>query len=363
VHRPRLSALACLLLGALLACKSKSEPTTTTTAATAALGTKPAAARADPLEVPRDLIWAASAHLRIIDVGAGQVVAGLNLQRAITGIAFTADGSRGFVAASDGVREVDVEQHRVLAQLTNHPARQVLLSDDGARLWVLEHQVIENPGGTREVLPFHLVTIGLKTGQIESDQELGQRILTIVPGSKDRQQLMLTESGELSLGGKTLGLEQGLPSAQGLQARPELVLSGDRVIAYVPVQGSPSRILVVDRVRGTVKPIALPRPMLLRGLALSPDGLRLAINTSQSLVTVELTSGKLTGEIDLAGAHSAIAMAADGRRVYLAQTVDGTGGAVTSVRLDPLKVEGKIHLDDISPWVLAVRPRAAYAGR
>ena len=80
------------------------------------------AAALDALDVPRDVVWAGSAHLRIVDVAAGQVVAGVDLQRSITDIAFTPDGLRGFVAASDGVREIDVTSHEVKAQLTKFPA-------------------------------------------------------------------------------------------------------------------------------------------------------------------------------------------------------------------------------------------------
>jgi hypothetical protein len=358
MHRPRLILLfaAAVTIGG---CKSR-EPAPAS-AQTSALAPKRAAV--DPLEVPEDTLFAASAHIRIVDVAAGQVVAGINLQKAITAIEFTPDGERAFVAASDGVREIDVDARRVIAQLTMHPARALIRSLDGKNLYILEHQVIADKNGAREVLPFHLLTVDLKTRGIVKDQELGQRIAAVIPAEGERGALIVDEGGGIRLGDKTIDPAAGLASNGPVQPRPDVVRSHDGRTAFLPVQGTPSRILAIDLWRGTTRALDLGRPLLIRGLALTPDGTKLVVNAMKQLIVLDAVNGRIHAEVELEDAHGGIAMAPDGRRVYLAQTVDGTGGAVSVVRLDPLKVLGKIHLDDISPWVIAVRPHAAYALR
>jgi hypothetical protein len=61
--------------------------------------------------------------------------------------------------------------------------------------------------------------------------------------------------------------------------------------------------------------------------------------------------------LELPAAHTGISISSDGRFAYLAQTVDGTGGSITAFALDSFSVAKRVHLDDISPWALAVRPQ------
>ena len=77
-----------------------------------------------------------------------------NLKRAITSIEFSADGLRAFIGASDGVREVSVEDRRVVAELTKSPVRQLLRSPDGSKLVVLEHDVSPGKDGKPAATPF-----------------------------------------------------------------------------------------------------------------------------------------------------------------------------------------------------------------
>lgn len=330
------------------------------------------AARA--LEVPRDRVWAGSAHLRVVDVAAGQVVAGLDIQKAIEDLLFTPDGRRAFVAASDGVRLVDVDAVKVVAQLTNSPARQLVLSPDNKTVSVLEHDVVVGPDGVRTPTPFRLKTLDAETGKVLGEELVGERVLGVAPGYGRRASAIVYESGEIGVvpaGQPLASLPKVVDLAQGVEPlgksrltpRPYLALSPDGSKAWMPVEGLPSRVLEVDLERGTTRAIALGEPLQLRGLALSPDGTRLVVTASKKLILVDLVAGSVLGSVDLGGAHIGAVISEDGRRAYLAQTIHERGGAVTVVDLDPLRLQGKIHIADISPWVLGLVPRASVAVR
>jgi len=359
VHRAGLIAIAASL--AVVACKSETKVATK-------VATETKTKALDKLDVPTDVVWAGSAHLRVVDVAAGQVVAGVDLQKSITHIAFTPDGTRGFVAASDGVREIDVQTHAVKAHLTKHPARRLYPSADGSKLFVLEHEVKMLESGAREVLPFRLKTIDLATGGVLGEETIGQKILAAVPSlTKDRLHTVLTQAGDLKtapMGAKLADaarVELPEPVAAGFGMRPYVAISPDGRFVYVPMEGKIGHVLAIDRTDGSARAISLGEPLLLRGLAVTPDGKRLVVNASAVALVVDIASGKVQGKVELGAQHIDAAVGTDGRRAYLAQTIDGTGGAVTVLHLDKLKVQGKIHLGDISPWVLAVKPRTAYA--
>ncbi len=326
------------------------------------------------LEVPRDRVWAGSAHLRVVDVAAGQVIAGLDLQKAIDDIVFTPDGQRAFVAASDGVRLVDVETVKVAAQLTTSPARQLVLAPDGKTVGVLEHDVEIAPDGRRTPTPFRFKTLDVETGRVVSTETIGDRILGIAPGYGRRATAIMYESGDIGViaagqpltsAPKNVDLAKGVEplGKSQLTPRPYLALSPDGTKAWMPVEGLPSRVLELDLERGTTRAIALGEALQMRGLALSPDGRRMVVTASKKVVLVDLVAGAVLGQAELGGAHIGGVISADGRRAYLAQTIHEKGGAVTVVELDPLRVQGKIHIDDISPWVLGLVPHAAVASR
>lgn len=359
MHRSRL-ILSLLALSLPAGCKSKDEAKA-----------QAAEQRAQALlDVPVDVVYAASAHIRVVDVGVGQSVRGIQLQRAVTSIAFSSDGAFAYVAASDGLREIDAEKHEVTQHLSTAPVRQVLLSPDGRYVYFLEHDVVVSEGGVRAPSAFRLGTYDRDSGQIIDRQAVGERVLQVLPSFAGRHGLVLFESGVLSLvrpgqdwsQAESIELGVGASADPGISIpRPHLALSPDSRRAYLPVEGEVSRVLEIELQTGSTRTISLARPALLRGLALTPDGERLVVNASDKVFLVDVVRAELLSEVALEHAHTGAAMGSDGRRVYLAQTVDGTGGAVTVVRLEPLKVQGKIHLSDISPWVLAVRPRPALA--
>lgn len=359
----KLSALALL---ALVACKSKEEPA-------APAKTKAEASALKRLDVPRDILFAGSAHLRVVDVALGQVVSGIDLSRALTDIAFSPDGKTAYLAASDGVRVVDVETAKVTAKLSSSPARQLVLLAGGDRLGVLAHDVAMVQGHATPSA-FRFDVLDPATGKVEKTELVGERVLGLVPSADPaRNSMILFESGEvrlvrggapLSSEGKAVDLEGGLEPEKGrLVMRPYFAVSSDGATAYVPVEAKPARIVAIDLISGGSRVMSLGEASYLRGLAVAPDGKTLVVNAMKKLVTMDLASGKILGSIELDGAHLGVVLSADGRRAYLAQTVHENGGAITAVGLDPLRVQGKIHLADISPWVLAIKPNAAVALR
>lgn len=351
----RTFSLAALLLG-ISACKSKQEDAPNAGTVASALAEKAA--------LPKDVVYAASAHVRVVDPSSDRVVKKIDLQRAVRMIVFSPDGRRAYVAASDGVREVDAVTHEVAAKLTEHPARNLALVEDGRTLFVLEHQVNRQEDGTSEIMPFRLLTIDTEKRRVMKREEIGQRILFARPPADGRSGLVVTEAGEVRLvapgqplsAGEAIDPTGGLPSRKNaLRPRQFTVIAGGT--AYVPVEGLPSRILEIDLATGAVAALDLERNISLRGLAVTADRKQLLVDGGLQLLVVDLKTRSVTGSLALPGGHIGAALADGGQHLYLAQTIQGTGGAVTVVSLDPLRVAGQIHLDDISPWAIAVRPR------
>lgn len=351
-----LTALTAGLLLALTACKSKQEEATAPKKTTSSLTEKVA--------LPQDVVYAASAHLRVVDPAAGRVSKKIDLQRAVRVVEFSPDGRRAYVAASDGVRELDAVTHEVRAKLTEHPARNVVLSEDGRTLFVLEHQVERREDGTTEIMPYRLLTIDAAERRVVKREEIGQRILFAHPPAEGRNGLVVTEAGEIRLvaagqplsGGERIDPTGGLPSERNaLRARQFTVIAGSK--AYVPVEGLPSRVLEIDLASGAVTALNLGLNAAMRGLTVTPDGEQLLVDAGLRLLVVDLEKRAVSASLELPGGHIGAALSSDARHLYLAQTIQDTGGAVTVVSLDPLRVAGQIHLDDISPWAIAVRPR------
>ena len=364
MYYSRLSTtLSIFILAASFACKSKTDK-------------KPAKVEAPKtsaqalLDVPQDTIYAASAHIRIIDAAAGQVTAGIDLQRAVNGIVFTQNGLRCFVAASDGVREVDPEKQTVKAKLTNFPARSISLSADDSKLYILEHEVVVLKNGARDVKPFRLVTMDLGKNQVLKSEEIGQGIFAILPALapnlhhlvvSDVRKIRLVAPQEKLSEGKTLDLTAGFESDRLFGMRPYLARSLDGRLAYLPVEGRPARIAEVNLEDGSISMIALDKQYSLRGLAVTPDGKTLVVNAGATALRIDLATKKVTGLIGLEGHHLDVAIARDGRRAYFAKPVHEKSGAVSVVLLEKMKLQGLIITPDISPWVLTVRPHTAYA--
>lgn len=353
-----------LLFAALLplACKAKDEVAPPTDRQAQALSA-PVASRG----LAADQVYAASSHLRIVDVGAGHVVKNVDLGRAVRNLAFTPDGRWAVVAASDGVRIIDADKSEVLAQPTQHPTRWVELDDAGQHAYALEHQVTVGPNDTREISPFSLVTIDVATAQVSATEEIGQRILYARPPTKELHGLVVSDAGEVGLvppgqplkKAQPFDLSSLVPQQSRIRHFP-MVRGG---VAFIPVEAEPARIVAIDLSTRASQVYELPGMITLRGLALSKGGQTLVVSSGGSVALVDLKKGGVARRFELGAPSTGAALASDGRTLYLAQTVDGDGGAVLVVDLEAQKIQRKIHLDDISPWAIDVRPRAALAAR
>ena len=322
-----------------------------------------AASEADAARPP--FIYAASAHLRVIDLEEGRVVARFDMQRAVRGFAVSRDGSRVYMAASDGVRVFNGHTHQLVGHWTKNPARSVELDASETRLFVLEHRVRIDEQGNREVEPFRLVTLDAERGEVVDEEEVGPRVLYARPAlGRVLKGVRVSEASKVSLvepsrvepagiGRQSLALS--LAAYGPLRIRDAITLYGQGL--YLPVEGVPSRIVRIDLSTGKEKSFGLGGQIPLRGLAVTPDGGRALVNIGRSLWALDLNTEKITNRLDLGAPHVGLSLSADGRTAVLAQTVDETGGSVTVVDLERFEISAKIHLDDISPWAITAVPR------
>lgn len=341
---------------ALSGCK-KDEATPNTAQAKAAVTAAPAG--------PTDIVYAASTELRVVDFARGEVVASVPLKRAVSQIRFLG-GKTAYVAASGGLYAVDAQRHELVGQLTKSPARAIDLADDGASIRVLAHDVIVHEDTSREVLPFRLTTLSIPEHAKVAETTIGQRIFFAAARPDDSgHDLVVGEDGRIRLfSGSEILSGEGIavdPHA-GVSAKDSAIRVRHEAVrheghAYLPVEGYPSRILDIDLKSGATTAIPLDRGYPLRGVGVSPDGATLVVNVGIGLVVVDLATREITDRIETPDPTTGVSFSSDGRFVYTAQVVDGTGGAVHALSLDPPAHVKKIHLDDISPWALAVRPR------
>jgi DNA-binding beta-propeller fold protein YncE len=345
--------LVLLGLWAGMACKKEAPPP----------AVESARAPLDALQPPSEIVYAASNALRIVDTALGQVTASIPLERAVFALDTSLDGRTIYVAASEGVYEIDAATNAETL-LTNVPASDVRVSESGATISVLQHEVIVHKNGTRDVEPFHLLVIDSKTHRALSDREVGPRVFFASPADEKRHGLVVDGDGRLRLWKDGAGEEKVIdvhalipaaPSVEANRIRNGVAVHGDH--AYVPLEGRPARVVDVDLLRGTASAIDLERPLALRGLAVTPDGKKLVVDAAREIVVVDLQKRAIQKALELPGAHTGLAISTGGEWAALAQTIDGTGGSVTLVRLDPLAIVERVHLDDISPWAIAIRRR------
>lgn len=343
MHRPRLIAAWALVL-ASAACKADAPKTTTQTQAVSA--------------PPGAEVWAASGVVRVVDPAQQKVRAKLAVGHPITTILFDAAAKTAWIGTSEGLYAVDVASMALEGPLTPAPIRH--LEWQGPLLAILQHQVVLGPDETREVLPFRQVLFDPATKKVVGDEEIGQRIH--YAGEAEGHHLVITESGEVRLGARPESLAAGTPLNLPalVPGRGPYRVRGDVTVrqgsrALVAIEGRPAHLLVIDLQAGSAQAIDLGRETGIRGLAFSADGKVALVNAMTRLYVVDLARREVTAELELPGPHVGAALGSDGRALFLAQTVEGTGGAITAVSLSPLAVQAHVHLDDISPWAIAVR--------
>lgn len=338
-------------------CKSKTE------AETPAVKTE---AKAVKKTGPDSLVFAASAHVRMLDSQRGQIVGRLQLQKAVRMILFSPDGATAYLACSDGVRAVDTSSFKVLSQLTERPARHIRVSADGKQLHVLEHFVITKEDGSRVAQPFSLVTVNLQTGAEVSREVVGERILYAhrAPGA-DGRTLRVAESGEILTGnagadwnkGTEIDVRDGLEPTVNYRVRK--TVAQFKTHLFVPIEGDIARVMDIDSATGSIRYLSLGRAAAIRGLGVTPDGQTLLVNTGIALEYIDLATGDVSGTaLVLPGGLVGCDVSSDGKYVYFAQVRDADGGAVLVVDFAKREIVKKIHLDDITPWAIGVAPQS-----
>jgi len=224
--------------------------------------------------------------------------------------------------------------------------------------------VIVNADETREILPFRLLTIDPAKRSVIANEEIGQRVLWAHPPTKDRYGVVAFENGEikrvapgakLSSEGQPIDPFFGQPSKFRARVREGSIVVGAK--AYLPIETEIARVVEIDLTKGEASPIMLDRPYSLRGLAMNADGSKLLVNAGIAVLAVDMKTRSIERSLELGAAHVGLSVSSDGRFAYLAQTVDGTGGSISVVALEPFSIAKRIHLTDISPWALAVQPR------
>lgn len=351
---------------AVTGCKSKEQ--------TVAPATSTKAVVAEAPGLPQHTVFAASNQVRVVDTRAGKVVGQVDLRKAVREIRFSADGATAYVAASDGVRAIDGRSYEVVGKLSDNPTRYIELSPDGTKLYALEHFVLTKPDGSPDPQPFSLLTIDTQNGRVLSKEVIGERIIYARPApSKDGRSVYIEESGKIVLGtqggpwgqGTEVDLRAGMPDDKPFRVRKTIAHFGQHV--FVPVEGEMARVLDIDTASGQTRLLSLGAAAAIRGLGITPDGRQLLVNTGVSLTTLDVASGQVVGEpLELPSGQMGCAVSDDGRFAYLAQMRDsagGPGGAVVAVDLKAQSITHTVHLDNISPWAIAVAPTTKLAAR
>ncbi|CAN0536796.1 unnamed protein product, partial [Laminaria digitata] len=145
----------------------------------------------------------------------------------------------------------------------------------------------------------------------------------------------------------------------------EIRFSADGATAYVAASDG---VRAIDATSHEVtRLLSLGDAAAIRGLGITPDGRQLLVNTGVALRTLDVASGQVVGEaLQLPAGQMGCAVSDDGRFAYLAQMRDkagGPGGAVVAVDLKAGSITHTVHLDNISPWAIAVAPTTKLAAR
>jgi DNA-binding beta-propeller fold protein YncE len=307
-----------------------------------------------------EVLYVASPHrVVVLDSESGKQLGEIPLGHTVFDIVFTADGKRGYLAADDGVVEVDAVKHVALSRIMKGPSFDLELSADGKLLYVLGNEVLKRPDGQQEALPSTLTTYDLGARAVVSTQVVGRgseglalaagRAVVTRPEAKE---LALVSPSEASLAATAVALadpNSGTPGfVNGLATSPD----GREV--YVGLFGEPSKIEVVDAASGSTRAIAFPHEGFITALGVSRDGKSLYVATRNHLTILDAASGAERSFIALNGAHTDMTLSPSGRYSYHpTQAHDEKGGAVTVVNLATGQVRA-IPTPGMSPFTVAV---------
>jgi DNA-binding beta-propeller fold protein YncE len=311
-----------------------------------------------------EVLYVASPNrVAVVDAADGREIAAIDLGHTVFDIAFSADGARAYLAADDGVVEVDAVRHAVRGRLLAGPSFEVELAPDGKRLHVLGNDVEKLANGEQVAGPSRLTTIDLATRQVVSRHQLGRGAEDmIVVGA--RAAVTRPEEREVALVGLADGAVESRTAftekAAG-EAAPGLIsglaASPDSKRLYLGQFGDRAAIHVLDLASGARSELPFAHDGFMTAIQVAPDGQALYVATRNHLAILDPATGTERAYVPLGGAHLRMALSPDGRRSYhTLPTRDDAGGAVTVVDLGAGQVERTIPTPGMSPLTVAVRP-------
>jgi len=309
--------------------------------------------------VAAEVLYVASPNrVVVLDSESGKQLGEIPLGHSVFDIVFTADGKRGYLAADDGVVEVDAQKHIALGRILKGPSFDLELSADGKLLYVLGNEVLKRPDGQQEALSSTITTYALAARTVVATTDVGRgsedlalaagRAAVTRPSAKE---LALVNPSEASLAATAVALAD--PNAESAGFVNGLATSPDGREVYVGLFGEPSKIEVVDAASGSTRAIAFKHEGFITGLGVSRDGKSLYVATRNHLAILDAASGEERSFIALNGAHTKMTISPSGRYSYHPTgAFDDRGGAVTVVNLASGQVRA-IPTPGMSPITVA----------
>jgi DNA-binding beta-propeller fold protein YncE len=315
------------------------------------------------LPAAAELLYVASPkQVAVFDSESGERLAEMELGHTAFDIAFTADGSRAYLAIDDGVLEVDAKTHTVLGRLLDGPSFELDLSADGKLLYVLGNDVRKLEDGRQETLPSHVTILDLEAREVVARHPAGQGAEEMVLAGnqaavtrpRDWQMALVSLEDGTSAGQNEfteVAAEDGTPGAiRGLATSPD----GERI--YLGQFADRSAIHVIEAATGSITQLPFNHEGFITGVATSPDGGTLYVATRNHLAVLDAGSGEERAFYALGGAHVKMVVSPDGRHSYHAAPAYGdAGGAVTVVDLTSGEVD-RIDTPGMSAFTIGVRP-------
>jgi len=310
--------------------------------------------------VAAEVLYVASPNrVVVLDSESGKQLGEIPLGHTVFDIVFTADGKRGYLAADDGVVEVDAQKHIAIGRIMKGPSFDLELSTDGKLLYVLGNEVLKRADGQQEALPSTISTYDLVARKVVATREVGRGTgdMALASGRAavtrpEAKELALVNPSEAAFAPTAVALADpnaGTPGfVNGLATSPD----GSEV--YVGMFGEPSKIEVVNATSGSTRALAFPHEGFITGIGVSRDGKSLYVATRNNLAVLDATTGAERSFIALGGAHAKMAMSPSGRYSYHSTAAyDDKGGAVTVVNLASGQVRA-IPTPGMSPLTVGV---------
>ncbi len=307
-----------------------------------------------------EVLYVASNHVLVIDSESGERLAEIGLERFVHDMVFAADGSRAYLAVSDGVVEVDAQNHVVLGHLTETPAFKLALSEDGGRLFILGNEVELLADQSPRLQPSTVQVYDLVERRVVATHSAGERAEDLLVDDGEVRVLRpfeytieaLNAAGDVS---HTIVFEEpDIPGASGFLRG--MSWGTDRSRYFVGQAGPAISVHAVDPTTGVSQPVASLPEGFVTGVAATQSG-EVLVSTRNDLYAVDVETGAERGHVALGGAHFGMALGEAGVSYHTMALVEGSdSGVVTVVDLATLEVERVIPTPGMSPAAIAVVP-------